>query len=393
MKKLFAALVILSAVGFLAFKLYTEVFSPAQTDDRSRIRAQAVNVEPVQRSSLYHSALLTGSLIAESEFIVAPKVSGRLEKLHFDIGDKVTRGDLIAQLESEEFIQQVQGAQAELEVAQAALGESASELNVSERELSRALRLVESGSLSQSELDQIQAAYDVRKSRREVAQAQVRQKQAALEAARVRLSYTRITAMWDGGPNTRVVGKRFTNEGAMLQANEPIISIFNIQNLIAVVNVIERDFPFIRMGQTAAVRTDAYPDKAYEGKVIRFAPVLEEASRQGRVEVLIANPDGLLAPGMFARVRLDFSRRDNVLSVPRSALARRDGLQGVFLADTENMKANFVPVTVGLTDGNLAEIMEPEIEGYVVTLGHHLLEDGMDIVIPEMKTGPKENNK
>ena len=71
----------------------------------------------------------------------------------------------------------------------------------------------------------------------------------------------------------------------------------------------------------------------------------------------------------------------------------RDGLQGVFLADTENMKANFVPVTVGLTDGNLAEIMEPEIEGYVVTLGHHLLEDGMDIVIPEMKTGPKENNK
>lgn len=388
MKKLFAALIILSAAGFLAFKLYTELFIPDQAAERSRVRAQPVNIEPVQRASLHHSVQLTGSLKAQSEFIVAPKVSGRLEKLYFDIGDTVTKGDLIAQLQSEEYAQQVQGARAELEVAQAALGESVSELNVSEKELSRALRLVESGSLSQAELDKIQAAYDVRKSRCEVAQAQVRQKEAALEAARVRLSYTRITAMWDGGPNTRVVGKRFTNEGAMLQANEPIISIVDIQNLIAVVNVIEREFPLIRPGQSATVRTDAYPDKACQGEVIRFAPILDEASRQGRVEVLISNPDGLLAPGMFARVRLDFSRRDNVLAVPGSSLARRDGLQGVFLADTENMKARFVPVTVGLIDGRLAEIIEPEIEGYVVTLGHHLLEDGMDIVVPEMRKGP-----
>jgi RND family efflux transporter MFP subunit len=251
---------------------------------------------------------------------------------------------------------------------------------------------VESGSLSQSELDQIQATYDVRKARHEVAQAQVRQKEASLEAARVRLSYTRIAARWDGGPDTRVVGRRFTNEGAMLQANEPIISIVNTQNLIAVVNVIERDFPFIRIGQTATVRTDAYPEKNYQGQVIRFAPVLEETSRQGRVEVLIANSEGLLAPGMFARVRLEFSRLDNVLSVPRAALARRNDVQGIFVADTENMKADFIPVILGLTDGDLVEIREPEIQGYVVTLGNHLLEDGMNIVIPGMQPGEKKNN-
>ena len=389
MKKIFVLIVILSAVSFLAYKIYTEAFSPAQSTDMSRVPAQAVGVEPVRTATLFHNAELTGSLIPESEFIVAPNISGRLEKLYVDIGDKVKRGDLIAQLDSEEFIQQVQGAKAELEVAQANLGESASEVIVSERELSRALRLVESNSLSQSELDQIQAHYDVRKARHEVAQAQVRQKEAALEAARVRLAYTRIVARWDGGPDARVVGRRFTNEGTMLQTNEPIISIVNTRNLIAVVNVIERDFPFIRIGQTATVSTDAYPDVAYEGKVIRFAPVLEETSRQGRVEVLIANPDGLFAPGMFARVRLEFSRRDDVVSAPRAALARRNGLQGVFLADVENMQANFVPVTVGLVDGDLAEITEPEIRGYVVTLGHHLLEDGMKIVIPELR-GPEE---
>ncbi len=389
MKKIFVLIVILSAVSFLAYKIYTEAFSPAQSTGMSRVPSQAVEVEPVRTATLFHNAELTGSLIPESEFIVAPNISGRLEKLYVDIGDKVKRGDLIAQLDSEEFIQQVQGAKAELEVAQANLGESASEVIVSERELSRALRLVESNSLSQSELDQIQAHYDVRKARHEVAQAQVRQKEAALEAARVRLAYTRIVARWDGGHDTRVVGRRFTNEGTMLQTNEPIISIVNTRNLIAVVNVIERDFPFIRIGQTATVSTDAYPDVAYEGKIIRFAPVLEETSRQGRVEVLIANPDGLFAPGMFARVRLEFSRRDNVVSAPRVALARRNGLQGVFLADVENMQANFVPVTVGLIDGNLAEITEPEIRGYVVTLGHHLLEDGMKIVIPELR-GPEE---
>ncbi len=390
MKKIFPLIVILSFMSFVTYKVYTDILSPDETTDRSRAPAQAVSVEPLRKATLHHTAELTGSLTAQSEFIVASNVSGRLEKLYFDIGDRVKRGDLIAQLESEEFVQQVQVARAEFEVAQANLGESASELTVSERELARAIRLVESGSLSQSELDQIQANYEVRKARHEVAQAQVRQKEAALEAARVRLSYTRIIARWEGEPDARVVGRRFTNEGAMLQANEPIISIVSTRNLIAVVNVIERDFPFIRVGQAATVKADAYPDKTYEGEVIRFAPVLEETSRQGRVEVLVANPEDLLAPGMFARVRLEFSRVEDAVAAPRASLARRNGLQGVFLVDEENMKANFIPVTVGLIDRDLAQIREPEIDGYVVTLGIHLLEDGMNIVIPERQSAGQE---
>ncbi|MFP4127476.1 MAG: efflux RND transporter periplasmic adaptor subunit [Desulfonatronovibrio sp.] len=385
MKKITVLIIVLTAAAFIAYKVYTEVFTPSAASSKSGTPAQAVGVEPVRKASLYHSAELTGSLKAEKEFIVAPKVSGRLEKLYFDIGDQVTRGETIARLESEEYLQQVQGARAELEVARANLGESASELEVSEKELSRALRLVESATLSQSELDQIQGAYDVNRARHEVAKAQVRQKEAALEAARVRLSYTKIIARWDHSPETRVVGRRLTDEGSMLQANEPVVSIVNTEKLIAVVNVIERDFPFIRVGQTALVTADAYPEKTYQGEIVRFAPVLEEASRQGRVEVLLSNADGLLAPGMFARVRLEFSRHEDVVSVPVESIVRLQGEQGVFLADTENMKAQFVPVTVGLIDNGLAEIVEPRVEGLVVTLGHHLLEDGMDIIIPGLK--------
>ncbi|MFO7727634.1 MAG: efflux RND transporter periplasmic adaptor subunit [Desulfonatronovibrio sp.] len=385
MKKITALIIILSAAAFIAYKIYTEVFTPSAVSSRSGNPVQAVGVEPVRKATLYHSAELTGSLKAEKEYIVASKVSGRLEKLYFDIGDRINRGETIAQLGDEENHQQVQMARADLEVARANLGESASELKVSEKELSRALSLAESGTLSQSELDQIQAAFDVNRARHEVAKAQVRQKEAALEAARVRLSYTRIIAGWDRSPDTRLVGRRFTDEGSMLQANEPIVSIVNTEKLIAVVNVIERDFPFIRVGQTAVVTADAYPEKTYRGEIVRFAPVLEEASRQARVEVLLSNPDGLLAPGMFARVRLEFSRREDVISVPEESIVRLQGRQGIFLADTESMKAEFVPVTVGLVDNGLAEIAEPRVDGLVITLGHHLLEDGMDITVPGLK--------
>ncbi|WP_045216161.1 efflux RND transporter periplasmic adaptor subunit [Desulfonatronovibrio magnus] len=392
MKKIIAICFILALAGFTAHKLYNELSSTALQQDRQRTPAQAVSITPVTRETLLHTAELTGTLVPEKEFIAAPKVSGRLENLYVNIGDVVSRGDLIAQLDSEEFMLQVQGAQADLEVSQAALGESTSELQVAERELNRARRLVESGSLSQSEFDQIQASYDVRNARHKVAQAQVRQKQAALEAAKVRLAYTSIRAAWSGESDTRMVGRRFASEGAMLQANEPIVSIVCTRSLLAVVNVIERDFPYIQVGQQAVVNAHAYPDKDYVGRVIRFSPVLEESSRQGRVEVLVPNPDNILAPGMFSRVRIEFHRREDVLTVPQEALARRDNIQGVFLADTDNMRARFTPVTTGLTDRNLVEIREPELEGYVVTLGHHLLEDNMNIIIPGLASVDNAGN-
>lgn len=383
MKKISVLIIGAIFISFLGYKIYTDLSGADHAAGGSGMPVQAVSITPVQKTTLYHTADLTGTLIPENEYIAAPKVSGRLEKLHVNIGDVVKRGDIIAQLDSDEFIQQVQVAQAELDVAQANLGESASEVIVSERELNRALRLVESGSLSQSELDQIQANFDVRKARHEVAQAQVRQKQAALEAARVRLAYTSIKASWTGGSETRRVGRRFTNEGAMLQANEPIVSIVCTKSLIAVVNVIERDFPHISIGQSAQVSVDAFKGKNYPGSVIRFAPVLEETSRQGRVEVLVENSEGHLAPGMFTKIRLEFARYDKATAIPAIALTRRQGQQGVFMADTENMKVSFIPVAVGVEDNNLVQIIEPELEGHVVTLGNHLLEDGMNITIPE----------
>ena len=382
MVKYLALVMVLLVLGIAGMKIHQEVLNPAVAPKGPGERALAVTVEPVQTADLYHRAELSGSLVAEKEFIVAPRVSGRLDKLYVDIGDEVDNGQLIAELNSEEFIQEALIASAELEVARAGVAESESELSVSEKELDRAKRLFERGTLSLAEMDQIRSTYDVRRARHEVALAQLRQREASLEAARVRLGYTRIKAAWKGEDRTRRVGRRFAGEGDMLQANEPIVSIVGVRNLIAVVNVIERDYPHISVGQSAMIRADARPERELEGRVIRMAPLLETDTRQARAEILIPNQEGLLAPGMFVRARIILDERPNAIAVPKSALVRREGEQGVFMAGTDTMQARFVPVKTGIRDGVLIEIREPHLEGLVVTTGHHLLEDGADIVIP-----------
>ncbi|NPV82553.1 MAG: efflux RND transporter periplasmic adaptor subunit, partial [Candidatus Aminicenantes bacterium] len=132
------------------------------------------------------------------------------------------------------------------------------------------------------------------------------------------------------------------------------------------------------------ISSTVFPGRKFYGKVVRVAPLLKETSRQARVEVDIPNEDGLLKPGMFINAEIEFARRDQARLVPFGAVVTRGDRQGVFLADLENKKATFQPVTVGIVEGERAEILEPAgLQGYVVTLGQHLLQDGMSIILPE----------
>ena len=86
---------------------------------------------------------------------------------------------------------------------------------------------------------------------------------------------------------------------------------------------------------------------------------------------------------MFIRASLVYGQHENATVVPVAALSRRNGKQGVFLAGEQNSKVRFVPVSVGIVNGELAELLEPEISGSVVSLGQHLLEDGAPIIAAE----------
>jgi multidrug efflux pump subunit AcrA (membrane-fusion protein) len=110
--------------------------------------------------------------------------------------------------------------------------------------------------------------------------------------------------------------------------------------------------------------------------------LLKETSREARVEIEFANPEGLFKPGMFINIQIEFSAHEEATVVPVSSVVKRGDQRGIFLADTEKNVAQFVPVTVGISTNELAEIIEPStIEGQVVTLGQHLLADGSPIIL------------
>jgi RND family efflux transporter MFP subunit len=387
MKKAIAGLIILAALGGIGWLVYRKLTAEKAPRREGRNAAVAVEVAPVQTATIRDAGLFTGSMEARSEYVVAPKIAGRLEKLMVNISDEVKRGQLIAVLDDAEDVRQLEQAQAELDVAKASLIEYQSNIDAVSIELVRVLALHEKKIASDSERDSIQAQYNAAQAKGKVGAAQVEQKGAAFKAAEVRLSYTRINAYWEGGSDTRVVGERFADEGAMLKANEPIVSILDIGTLTAVIYVIEGDYTKVHPGQAVTITADAFPGKTFGGKVARIAPLLKEASRQARVEVEVPNADLLLKPGTFVRAQIEFEHHENACVVPLVALVRRGGKEGVFLADREQKKARFVPLTLGIVSDPVAEVVEPEISGDVVTLGQHLIEDGTAITIHEKAAG------
>jgi RND family efflux transporter MFP subunit len=384
MKKSLITFIVLAGLGLLGWQAYQKMSVSRQGVDRQRRNAPvAVEVMPVKIATIREVGSFTGTLYPLSSFVLAPKIAGRLEKIMVHIGDTVKSGQLVAVLDDDEYRQQVSQAQAELEVAQAMLQERKSTLENARREYERTVELRKKKIASESQLDAADSEFLTHQAELKVATAQVSQKEAALNMANVRLSYAQIQVPANHTTGDRVVGERFVDEGAMLAPNTPIVSILDIGKLIAAIYVIERDYPKIRPGLEAMISTDAFPGRTFTGNVIRIAPLLKEESREARVEIEIPNPLTLLKPGMFVRVQIQFEQHENATVIPTAALVKRNGTQGVFLADLAEKKARFVPVTVGIISTGQAEVLDPPLSGAVVTLGHHLLEDGAAIILPE----------
>jgi RND family efflux transporter MFP subunit len=389
MKKIFVILALITLVGLVGWQVYEKVTASAKRPTRRPMNIPvAVEIAQVRKITIRDVGLFTGTLKPRAQFIVAPKIAGRLEKLLVNIGDHVKRNLLIAVLEDDEYLQQVDQAQAQLVVAKANLEESRNSLSIMSREFERTKVLRKKNIASESGLDTAQARYQAQNAKYKVAMAQIIQKEAALKAAKIRLSYTRIQASWETGNNDRVVGERFVDDGALLAPNTPIVSILDIGTLIAVTHVIERDFSKVSVGQEAVISTDAFPGEDFSGKIVRIAPLLNERSREGRIEIEIPNPGDRLKPGMFVRVHIEAAKHDNATVVPMTSLTERKGRRGVFLVDPGEKKARFIPVIVGIVNNEWAEVIRPPLSGSVVILGQHLLRDGSTVIVPGEKPKP-----
>ncbi len=324
-----------------------------------------------------------GSLTAAQKFSVSPKVGGELKKLLVDIGDRLDSGQLLARLDDDQFRLARDQAAHNVQLAEAQQAEAEANLRLARSDMSRQTSLADKKIVTQSDFESAENKLRQAEARLLVAESQLEGAKSLLADASLRLSYTQVNATWpEGGP--RWVGERLVDEGDLLTANTPILTVVGLDPLLVVVEVMERDYPKIAVGQTAELRTEAWPGEIFQGRVVRVAPVLSANTRQARVELEVANADFRLKPGMFTEVVFIFKEVRNVWSVPQDVPFRRQDGFVIFVADPETKTVDLRPVTLGLVEHGRVELVNARpIDGPVVFLGQHLLEDGLAYRLPD----------
>ncbi len=350
------------------------------------LRPVPVEVAQIQRGPIALQRTFSGELEALAEFVVAPKVSGRVEQVFVNIADTVKRGQVVAELDNDEYVQTVAQAQADLEVARAKLSEAESALEIAKREFKRTESLLKRGIASDSEFDAIRQDRLAKQAQLKVARAQVTKAESSLESANIRLGYTKVTAGWTGGDEHRVVAERYVDEGQTVAANAPLLLIVELQPIIGVVFVTERDYAHLKPGQLISLTTDAYPGEEFPGRIERIAPVFRKSTRQARIEMTIDNSQYRLKPGMFIRATVVLAHVPEATIIPVQALTIRDDRSGVFIVSEDGRSVAWHEVKAGIREGNRVQVEGEGLSGRVVTLGQQLVKNGSAITIPDMQS-------
>jgi RND family efflux transporter MFP subunit len=162
-----------------------------------------------------------------------------------------------------------------------------------------------------------------------------------------------------------------------------LLLIVELDPITGVVFVTERDYARLKTGQTVSLVTDAYPDEPFQGRITRIAPVFQQATRQARVEMTIANPRHRLKPGMFIRATIVLDRVEEATIVPERALTERRDRTGVFVVNEADRTVAWREVRVGIRDEGRVQVEGEGLVGRVVTLGHQLVDDGSLVTIPD----------
>lgn len=358
-----------------------------------------VEFAQVERKPVAEQIVLVGNLIGEATVQVVPRVNGRLQSVNVKLADAVRRGQIIARVEDSEIREQVRQAEASYQVAQASIRQREADLKLAKTNMDRSQSLYERQLLPQQTFDDTQARYEAAQAQLDLARAQFEQAKARLDELKITLSNTLIVSPVDG-----FVAKRFLDPGAFASTNAPVAAVVDISRVRMVANLVERDVRRVPVGTEAQVEVDAYPGEQFKGRVSRVAPVFDPATRTAEMEVEVPNSAFRLKPGMYARVQLTVDTRAAALTVPRTALVTLDGKNGVFVAVKPevpqpaatssgssagpDLTARFLPVEVGIRDGESIEITSGVTEGaQVITTGAGALKDGDRVVAA---TSPQE---
>jgi RND family efflux transporter MFP subunit len=285
--------------------------------------------------------VLPGSTQAFTDTPIYARTNGYLKRWYFDIGARVKKGELLAEIETPEIDQQLEQARADFETAQA-------NLQLAKTTSDRWQFLVKSGSVSKQETDQAVSNLAGMKAAADASAANVRR----LEQLQ---SFERIYAPFDG-----VITQRNTDVGDLIDAGasaqpQQLFHMAAISELRVYVPVPEVYAPAARVGASADLTLDEYPGETFRGKLVRTSDSIDTFSRTLLVEFDVENPTSKLLPGAYVFVHLKVPVEARSVTIPSSALLfRREGLQ---VGLVRNGHAELVAVKIGRDYGGTVEIV------------------------------------
>ncbi len=325
-----------------------------------------VSVVAAKRASGVGDLVLPGNIQAVTEAPILARADGYVKRREVDIGDRVTAGQLLAEVEAPDLDQQVRQAQAavvqaqaDLARANAALEQGRANESIAKVTATRWDNLVRRGAVSKQENDQYQAQYQAQA-------ANVRALERAVDAANgnitaMQANVGRLSEMQGylkvRAPFAGVVTLRNVDVGTLINTGSTMLFRIAQTNLLRTfLNVPQSSASDVHVGQMASLATPELPERKFSGAVTRTANAMDPASRTLLVEVQVPNPEGKLLPGMYVEVDLHLPRKDPPLLLPSDTMLVRPAGTMVALLDS-NDRVHFQPVTVGRDYGSQIEIL------------------------------------
>jgi HlyD family secretion protein len=396
-KKKRRKLIIWGSVG-LAIVLLIAVGVFAAT--RGGTKIDPSKLAKVEKGDLAKSVVATGKVTPITKVEVKSKASGIVKKLLVDYGDRVKKGQLLAQLDKIEIEAQVEQSHAALEAAQANLKSSQADserakvdaegpdVPLLKRAYDRATGMAKDGVVSTSALEDAQKNYELALNKQNVskaqvtvlkakiaqAQAQVAQDQANLKQLEEQLSYTDIISPIDGIVLSRDVqmGDAVSSILVLGSSATLVMTLGDTSEVYVKGKVDESDIGKVYLGQRARIKVESFKDKTFDGKVTKISPMGVEKDNVTTFEVRasIQNPGGELKAEMTANAEIILEEHKNVLQIPEGAiLYDKDKKASVEMPDPKGKEGKTkVAVNIGISNGAKTEVLSGLKEGDQVVL-------------------------